>query len=1091
MLAKKGEIVHLPDINYNVDNVFPVLPNKPVWIRAILFPLLNTAGIPERFVFMHEDITERKLVEEKLNESEIRFRTLSENELVGVYILKQGKLFYVNPELASIFGYKVNELIGASPLVVIHADDHALVTKNIRRRVEGEVEKLQYEFHGLCKNGEIKNIEVRGSHVKINNESVIIGNIMDITQRKLAEAELRRSEEQFRSTLDNMLEGCQIIGFDWKYIYINNTADIHNRRPKEELLGRKYMDIWPGIEDTEVFRNINICLVDRIQQQMENEFIYPDGAIGWFDISIQPVPEGVFILSIDITERKKTEKALKENEALFSTIFKSILIPVSLSDLATEKWVEVNDAFLKVTGYSRSETIGKSFRDINLWKNIEDRLHMRKMLLEKGRVTDYEVEINKKNGTTGIMLISVEIVELAGKSYLLIMGNEITERKKVEQAMKESEEKFRMSFMTGLDAFYIATLEEGRMIDANLNFENVFGYTREEAIGKTSLELNLFYDPDDRRKMISELKLKGFVRDMELMGRKKSGELITISISINQMMLENQPHIIGVIRDITERKKTESELMHYKNYLEHLVEERTDTLKQEIIVRKKVEQALTESENKYRNLVEYSTSIVLEWDTEGNILFMNKYGLEFFGYEKEEILGKKVLETIVEPVDSNGNNLSRKIQIIQKHPDDYNSSENENVRKNGEKVWIAWSNKGIYDTSGKLLKTLSVGIDRSKQREMEKLLIKSTEDLSEAEELYYTTVNSLDSWVFVIDDQQKILFINARLKKFLYQNGFDLEVIGMDMRKALGFLNEELFVQFDKVFKECTDTEREDEFEISGIKYFTLSKLSPILMNKKVFRIVTTIHDHTKIKQVEVEIMKNLERERDLNSLKTQFISTVSHEFRTPLAGILSSAQLLKIYSDTWDEEKKEKIFKQIFDSVKHTIALLDDASIINKGENNITIRPVLVNLNELLLDIVNENMQVYGNDIEILTSFILPKSKYKFDRDIIRHIFGNILSNALKYSGQSKKVIFNVTDENEQILFNIIDYGIGIPVDDQKFLFEPFHRASNVEAIRGTGFGLSIVKKLVDMLNGKIEIISEVGKGTNITIKLPYNTLQ
>jgi PAS domain S-box-containing protein len=135
-----------------------------------------------------------------------------------------------------------------------------------------------------------------------------IGYCFDISNLKEAETRLRRSEERFRSTLDQMKEGCQIIGFDWRYLYVNTAAEQHNRRPGRELLGRTVTEAWPGIENNPVFAAEQKCMAERVSVHMENEFVFPDGAKGWFDLGIQPVPEGIFILSIDISERKRMEE---------------------------------------------------------------------------------------------------------------------------------------------------------------------------------------------------------------------------------------------------------------------------------------------------------------------------------------------------------------------------------------------------------------------------------------------------------------------------------------------------------------------------------------------------------------------------------------------------------------------------------------------------------------------------------------------------------------------------------------------------------------------------------------------------------------
>jgi PAS domain S-box-containing protein len=126
--------------------------------------------------------------------------------------------------------------------------------------------------------------------------------------------DVKHSEVVSKDVLNHMLEGCQIIGFDWRYLYLNDAAQKHNRRPNEELIGKTYQESWPGVEATEVFRVIRDCMESRIPRSMENEFTFPDGKLGWFELRISPIPDGIFIMSLDITERKGIETALRKTE---------------------------------------------------------------------------------------------------------------------------------------------------------------------------------------------------------------------------------------------------------------------------------------------------------------------------------------------------------------------------------------------------------------------------------------------------------------------------------------------------------------------------------------------------------------------------------------------------------------------------------------------------------------------------------------------------------------------------------------------------------------------------------------------------------
>ncbi len=281
------------------------------------------------------------------------------------------------------------------------------------------------------------------------------------------------------------------------------------------------------------------------------------------------------------------------------------------------------------------------------------------------------------------------------------------------------------------DSYFQADLA-GRFSIANLAAAAMYGYNSvDEMIGLPAS--CLYANVAERMSLLEELRRQGKVKDWTAQGLRKDGT--TFWVSMNVQFLRNERGEIvgteGVVRDISERKRMMEELTSYKDNLELLVAARTDALEQEIALRSKAEEALTESERKYRDIVDYSTSIILEWDTRGTVVFLNKYGLDFFGFNREEIINHNVIGTIVEPVDSDGFDLDGKMKVVQVHPERFYSSENENIKKNGEKVWIAWTNKGIYDEDGQLVKTLSIGIDRTHQHEMEKALLNQRNLLEE------------------------------------------------------------------------------------------------------------------------------------------------------------------------------------------------------------------------------------------------------------------------------------------------------------------------------------------------------------------------
>lgn len=268
--------------------------------------------------------------------------------------------------------------------------------------------------------------------------------------------------------------------------------------------------------------------------------------------------------------------------------------------------------------------------------------------------------------------------------------------------------------------------------------------------------------------------------------------------------------------------------------------------------------------------------------------------------------------------------------------------------------------------------------------------------------------------------------------------------------------------------------------------------LGTMLLDNSQTDCVCFVLDITERKLAEAEIRKALEQEKELNELKSSFVSMVSHEFRNPLNAISTSAQLLERYSDKWSQAQQANFFQQIKASVSRMTVLLDDVLIIGRSEaGKLKFNPAPLNLPKLCRNLVEEIKLSTGNNCNIKFVVHGQCTTPQIDESLLRYIFTNLLSNAIKYSPAGSRVDFELSCQDEAAIFQIRDEGIGIPKEDQAQLFQSFHRAKNVGNIPGTGLGLTIVKQCVDLHGGAIAVTSEVGVGTTFTVTLPLQNSQ
>ncbi|HEY9762591.1 MAG TPA: ATP-binding protein [Trichocoleus sp.] len=265
---------------------------------------------------------------------------------------------------------------------------------------------------------------------------------------------------------------------------------------------------------------------------------------------------------------------------------------------------------------------------------------------------------------------------------------------------------------------------------------------------------------------------------------------------------------------------------------------------------------------------------------------------------------------------------------------------------------------------------------------------------------------------------------------------------------------------------------------------------APIVSKNGLLRgAVMVFRDITERQQAEAETQQALTKERELNELKSSFISMISHDIRTPLAIILSSIDLLQAYATKATEEKRQRYFQQIRTAVRRMQDLLDDVLLISRAESGaVKYEPTALDLDEFCRRLVEEIQVISGDRYDIVFTNLGDCRYVCMDQKLMQHIFMNLLSNAVKYSPEGGWVDFEVECREGVGIFRVRDQGIGIPADDLPSLFTAFRRGRNVGAISGTGLGLSIVKTCVDMHLGKIHVSSEVGKGTTFEVILPLS---
>jgi signal transduction histidine kinase len=327
--------------------------------------------------------------------------------------------------------------------------------------------------------------------------------------------------------------------------------------------------------------------------------------------------------------------------------------------------------------------------------------------------------------------------------------------------------------------------------------------------------------------------------------------------------------------------------------------------------------------------------------------------------------------------------------------------------------------------------------------------------------------------------------------RFLFSEGLIAEQYGLLTRHIRNQTLTEIFLQstyqtmlpyIEKAFQgqSCT-------FEMKYKDRWMHISLHPVMRGKKIEEISGTALDIQTMKEAEHELRAALEKEKHLGMLKSRFVYTVSHEFRTPLTGISIAAEMIKIYKDKLDESTKEKLLEDILSRTYELTRLIEDLLEQSAASSMAAFLPQPCNPENTCRELIRDfEHAMPGWDIKFDLISALPES-VMWDLRLIKHILRNLLSNACKYSAQGSAVLCSagLLDE-EHIFISVQDFGVGISPEDLPHIFTPYYRSRATEKIKGTGLGLSIVKEFVELHAGRLTVQSEPGKGSIFTAIFP-----
>ena len=572
------------------------------------------------------DITERKRAEQELRESSDFLNEAQRIGDLGCYVLDVSSGVWTSSRrLDEIFGIdETYEHSVAGWEALVHPADQAMMAAYFADEVIRDGRPFDKEYRIIRQTDQAERW-VRGlgklDFDELGKPLKMRGIISDVTAHKQWEMQLQDSEERYRTVFQTSPDGVLITRLSDGVIIDANQALLDaGRYERKDVIGRTTQELGIWVNDGDRQKLLDLLLQNGGYRNLEFSFKRKDGTTFWMRLSASLIEvEGcrcTLTFAQDISEAKAAAEALREGEERYRAAFQMNLDSIDICHLEDGKFVDVNDAFLHNLGFERDEVIGHTALELGIWENPADRQKMIELVRLNSFCRNIEVPYRTKDRLLRWGSLSVSTIEMNGVPSILSVTRDITDAKEAKdlltaaaEALRLSEERYRTVFETSPDAVNISRLSDGVILDVNQSFLDSTGFTRNEVIGRTTKELGIWVNDSDRQRYFDSFTQNPSCRDLEVLSRRKNGEIFWMRLSAALIEVEGIPYRLVFAKEITEVKEAA--------------------------------EALRRSEERYRSVFETTPdAVIITRVSDGVILDVNQSFLDSAGFARNEVIGR-------------------------------------------------------------------------------------------------------------------------------------------------------------------------------------------------------------------------------------------------------------------------------------------------------------------------------------------------------------------------------------------------------------------------------------------------------------------